>query len=206
MPIKIAYRRTYHENSFRDAILESLQSHVNGSVYIASGFFTNFLQKEQKKAPNHNLLSALSGKTVFLFGTYNKWRDKSSMISFKNTLADNGVTARAFLCSDKWHAKTLLFYSDNKPLLGIIGSSNTTGPSFSGYAPYGIWRGNPKHTVECDSYLWTSAIDNAINAAFGHLATRQKCYLSSSAIPDHEVERLINELLDELLKFTWEEL
>lgn len=206
MPIKIAYRRTYHESSFRDAILESLQSHGNGAVHIASGFFTNFLQKEQKKAPDHNLLSALSGKTVFLYGTYNKWRDTSSMISFKNTLTANGVSARAFLCSDKWHAKTLLFYSNSEPLLGIIGSSNTTGPSFSGHNPYGNWLGNPKHTVECDSYLWTSAIDDAINAAFGQSATPQKCYLSSSAIPDHEVKRLINELLDELLKFEWKEL
>lgn len=203
MPMKISYRQSYEDSSFRDVILESLHSHPSGSVYIAAGFFSDFLLKKQKDAPHHNLLDAMKGKRVYLYGLYDKRRDKSSMISFRDTLVKNEIPARAFLCAEKWHAKTLFFYSENKPLLAIVGSSNATGPSFSGRDPFGIWRGKPKHTVECDTYLWTSPVGSAVANAFSGGAS---CQIPSSVLPDHEIEQMIDGLLNELQKFNWEEL
>lgn len=203
MPMKISYRRSYEDSSFRDVIFESLHSHSSGNLYIAAGFFSDFLLKKQKEAPHFNLLRALEGKTVYLYGLYDERRDKRSMISFRDTLVENEIPARAFLCREKWHAKTLFFYSENKPLLAIVGSSNATGPSFSGRDPFGLWKGRPKHTVECDTYLWTSPVGPAVASAFSGDAS---CQISSSALPDHEIERMIDDLRDELQKFKWEEL
>lgn len=154
MALAITLRDSLKVNLFRDIMINMIESTGSGhSAILCSGFFQeNFKSSLYQASKEPNFIDALKKldriKTVGIHN--NAWL--SSYKEFKNSLHKSGVKISAYYKSGlKWHAKVFLLLRKDKPIFGIIGSSNITSTAFGAENSLN----HPgRFNFECDVYLW----------------------------------------------------
>jgi hypothetical protein len=165
--IAIFLRKTGSVNKFRRAILNTLRTDLVDNALLCSGFFQD--NGKYSTGADFDLLSHRSGTklTLTTLGLYSySW--KSQYASFFSQLyamnpdpCFSAVQKR--IPSMGWHAKVFLAkQGEDRPLVGIIGSSNITRRAFGELKDF---------NYECDVVMWEETlpeIDNAISNAIGN--------------------------------------
>lgn len=148
MGIAIVLRQTLHVNLFRDFLVGSIQRRFGDSALLCSGFFQEQFKASSYKATDELNFSqevATSKLQLTTVGIHNNaW--KPSYVNFKNNMLIKGANIQAYYKSgSKWHAKVFILSLQNKPIFGIIGSSNITRSAFGTIQNFNF---------ECDVMLW----------------------------------------------------
>jgi hypothetical protein len=152
MPMKIILRDQANINIFRDLIINTISLKIGDSIIICSGFF------QQGRGGYFSSCEKCfccqlkkSGKKITTIGIHNpNWLPEYRL--FVNFLRQSGVNITGRLYKGfHWHAKVYLVLDKNKPIFGIIGSSNLTRNAFSSSAPF---------NVEVDVVMWNDGIPN----------------------------------------------
>lgn len=118
---------------------------------ICSGFFQEDIGGYQASMEANFIGSlASNGTALDLVGVYNGyWLQRYK--DFADSMRTGGVTVRAKRAPKyRWHAKVFILKKNNRPIFGIVGSSNMTSRAF-GDANSGALSFNN----ECDVVMWS---------------------------------------------------
>lgn len=160
MRLIILLRKDPNVNQFRDILIDSLASGEGDECYLGSGFFqeattvgigARHYRASQEISSNHNVFCcSLNGNNIKIttIGVHNpQWVRRYA--NFCQSLTRCGINLTPYLLRRSWHAKTFVLLKDNRPILGIIGSSNITRPAFSSGGTFNF---------EADVVMWDDSI------------------------------------------------
>jgi len=157
LPIAIVLRKRARANHFRDLMIGSLNSGAGDSALLCSGFFQENRGSSYQASMEPKFTKSLKKNNISLttVGIHNyQWQ--RSYVSFRDNLLEKGVNITAYYKSGmKWHAKVFILSKKDKPIFGIIGSSNITRNAFSNSVPF---------NNECDVILWVNNAGKSISS------------------------------------------
>jgi phosphatidylserine/phosphatidylglycerophosphate/cardiolipin synthase-like enzyme len=165
--VAIFLRNTGPVNKFRRAILNTLRVDSVNNALICSGFFQD--DGKYSAGADFDLIShrSCSPLTVTTLGLYSySWKQQYSTFFAQLKAASS---CRCFIAAQKrisgmgWHAKVFIAKQADRPVVGIIGSSNITRRAFAELADF---------NYECDVVIWDEGvpeIEAAINGAIGDI-------------------------------------
>ncbi len=163
--VAIFLRNTGTVNKFRRTILNTLRTDLVDEALVCSGFFQD--NGKYSAGVDFDLIShrACSPLKITTLGLYSySWKAQYATF-FSQLNATNSCacfsSVQKRIPSMGWHAKVFLAKQANKPLVGIIGSSNITRRAFGEFKDF---------NYECDVVMWEESvpeIDAAINDAIG---------------------------------------
>jgi len=164
--VAIFLRKTGTVNKFRRAILNTLRTDLVDEALLCSGFFQD--DSKYSAGAEFDLIShrACTPLKITTLGLYSySWKAQyatffSQLIAKNSCACFSAVQKR--IPSMGWHAKVFLAKQGNRPLVGIIGSSNITRRAFGELK---------KFNYECDVVMWDESVpevDAAISAAIGN--------------------------------------
>ncbi len=163
--VAIFLRKTGSVNKFRAAILGALRTDLIDNALLCSGFFQDdgkYSAGSDFDLISHRKCNPLKLTTLGLYSY--SWKAQYATF-FAQLQAQN--KCKCFSAVQKripsmgWHAKVFLAKQGNKPLIGIIGSSNITRRAF------GL---DKDFNYECDVVFWDESVtevDQTISAAIG---------------------------------------
>ena len=156
MPVKIVLRKRYDFSPFRRILNLLLQAPLGDTVLLCSGYI--WQPSRRYNILNDGLRNAIlngcaNGELITVAGKFNPgyYRYYSNFYhNFINDLRRN-IKVRAYYAPRKnWHAKVALRLANNRPVAGIIGSSNLTRPAYGEN-----WR---NWNYEADVLIWIPGI------------------------------------------------
>ena len=159
--VAIILRKAHAVNRFREIILRSFQENDLNDILICSGFFQDRANYQASACFAASAPSFPCTKKLVSVGLYNAiWRKDYDAFTkgIRSIICGCGIPInleKRRVSKDHWHAKVFIASEGDRPVLGIIGSSNITNRAF----------GQSKQwNYEADVVLWNSqhTIANAI--------------------------------------------
>jgi len=153
MPVKIVLRKRYDFSPFRRILNLLLQAPLGDTVLLCSGYI--WQPSRRYNILNDGLRNAIlngcaNGELITVAGKFNPGYYSNFYHNFINDLRRN-IKVRAYYAPRKnWHAKVALRLANNRPVAGIIGSSNLTRPAYGEN-----WR---NWNYEADVLIWIPGI------------------------------------------------
>lgn len=163
--VAIFLRKTGGVNKFRRAILATLRTSLVDEALLCSGFFQD--DEKYSTGSDFDLIRhrGCHPLTLTTLGLYSySWKAQYASFFTQLNHANPCVcfTAKQMrIPSMGWHAKVFIAKHAERPVVGIIGSSNITRRAFGELSDF---------NYECDVVVWDETIpiiDQAINAAIG---------------------------------------
>lgn len=158
--VAIILRKAHAINRFREIILRSFQEPKLNNILICSGFFQDRANYQASACFVASAPHLPCTKNLISVGLYNAiWRKDydaftKGLRSIKCACGKPMNLEKRRVSKYHWHAKVFIASEDDRPLLGIIGSSNITNRAFG---PSKQWN------YEVDVVLWNSQ-DTIVNA------------------------------------------
>jgi phosphatidylserine/phosphatidylglycerophosphate/cardiolipin synthase-like enzyme len=163
--VAIFLRKTGSINKFRTAILETLRTDLVDNALLCSGFFQDTAKYSAGADFDLTSFRKRSPLKVTTLGLYSYTWKAQYVAFFSQLQAQNKCPSfsavQMRIPSMGWHAKVFLAKSGNRPLVGIIGSSNITRRAFGLEKDFNF---------ECDVVFWDETvpqINTAITTAIG---------------------------------------
>ncbi len=144
MSIAICLRKTAPINYFHDLLVGSINTGLGNNVLLCSSFFE---EKNSFHVSNYNGFDQLllnNNIKLTAVGIYK--RQRSAFQDFITNLTNAGVAVtgkRISAC--RWHAKVYILCKGDRPIFGIIGSSNMTKNAFAHGTSF---------NYEADVFMW----------------------------------------------------
>lgn len=130
MGLMITLRTDRDLSYFRQNLLNIINLPTINKLVLCSGYIS---ESDYYSVLDDGLLQAIANRNVDVTAvagmmSYN-YREK--YILFINKLRDNNINVNPYIAKNKrWHAKIAIVLKNERPIAGIIGSSNLTGPAF----------------------------------------------------------------------------
>lgn len=218
MPITVSIRKDFSSAVFRNAVVKALSSPGITEAYIASGFFEEFTDSLEKRAPDYAFGEAMEGKKIFLFGGYQKDVAKAKLFDLRNALRAKNLQVETYLpkapADDSmpeliWHAKLAVFVDVNGPVLAIAGSSNFTGSSMFGPSDVNYLERIQRVNVEADTYFWKKGCqdaDEVMYCALNDFSSGKEKIAFDKDEYDDEISKLIEYTYLSILNSGWDKM
>ena len=158
--VAIILRKAHAVNRFREIILSSFQEPRLNNILLCSGFFQDRANYQASACFKASAPHFPCEKNLTTVGLYNAiWRKDydtftNSLRSIKCQCGQPINVQKRRVSRYRWHAKVFIASENDRPMIGIIGSSNITNRAFG---PSTQWN------YEADVVLW-SAKDPTANA------------------------------------------
>lgn len=194
MGLIIFLRKRLTENKFREVVLDSINTGTGNKVILCSGFYQEnwFRNPSYEVSSEGSLDQILKNNNIELttVGVHNAaW--VQAYKNFRNNLRSKGVNITSKISkSYHWHAKIFILKMDDKPILGIVGSSNMTKPAF------GI---SGSFNFESDVFMWIDnniKISNIMNTLVSDLGQ----FNDEIIIADYDVDKNFGLTIEDRLK------
>ena len=194
MGLIIFLRKRLSHNKFREIILSSLNSGTGNQAVLCSGFYQeNWLRNTHYEVSTEgNFDQILLNNNIHLttIGVYN-WSWLQAYKNFRNNLRNKGVNitarrARRF----HWHAKVFILKKDDRPILGIVGSSNMTRSAFGLTAPFNF---------EADVIMWLDEIEQ-LDTTIRSFISDSELFPDELIIADYDPDKNFGQTIEERLK------
>lgn len=133
MGMSITLRTNSHVSHFRRNLLKLIRLPSTDrlllcSGYISEGNYYSILDDELFRAIVHgcNEVTTIAGMFSNYLGSWEQRYD-----TFVERLRQSGLAIKSFkIKGGNWHAKIALKLNGDKPIAGLLGSSNLTGPAY----------------------------------------------------------------------------
>ncbi len=193
MGLAIFLRKRQMQNKFREFLINSIDTGLGNKVLLCSGFFQEYFKGGPYQVSTEgNLNKVLLKHKIELttVGVHNRgWLTPYQ--NFRNNLRTAGVTINAMLSKNyHWHAKIYILKIDDRPIFGIVGSSNMTRNAFGLTAPFNF---------EADVVLWLDefiALNNLVNGTIAELNQ----FSSEVIVADYDPEKNFGLTIEERLR------
>ena len=193
MGLVIFLRKRQNENWFRKLLVNSMDTGLGNNVLLCSGFFQEYFKggpyqvSTEANFDNVLLKHKISLTTV---GVHN-----SSWLApykhFRNNLQTQGIKVSAKLSTTfHWHAKIYILKKDDRPIFGIVGSSNMTRNAFGVTNPFNF---------EADVFLWLDEFKELNDLITQSLSEIQQ-FNSEVIVADYDVEKNFGLTIEDRLK------
>lgn len=180
MGLIIFLRKQLNQNKFRNTVISSINTGEGNSAILCSGFY----QENWHRNPHYevstegNFDQALINNNISLttYGVYNyTWLQ--SYKNFRNNLRNKGININAKRVTQfHWHAKIFILKMDDRPILGIVGSSNMTRNAFGLTSPFNF---------EADVIMWLDDYDK-INKMMTEIINESKEFPDEIIVTDYD--------------------
>lgn len=184
-------KRTY--NHFREVVLKSLDSGAGNKAVMSSGFFQeNFRGSSYAVSTEGNFDQILLRNKIELttVGVHN-WFWLHSYKNFRDNLIARGVNIIAKRVQRlHWHAKIFILKKDDRPILGIVGSSNMTKNAFGHSKPF---------NYEADVIIWLDDIQ-PINDLMARIINELGQFPGESIVADYDPDKNFGQSIEDKLR------
>jgi len=193
MGLVIFLRKRQNENWFRKLLINSIDTGLGDNVLLCSGFFQEYFKGGAYQVSTEaNFDGVLLKHKINLttVGVHNpQWLTPYK--NFRDNLKNQGVVVSAKLSTTfHWHAKIFILKKDNRPIFGIVGSSNMTRNAFGVTTPFNF---------EADVFLWLDEFKELNDLITESLAEIQQ-FNSEVIIADYDPEKNFGLTIEDRLK------
>ena len=183
MGIALVLRASGAVSHFRDALVGAIGIAPGAELLLCSGFFQENPTWRYKLSTEPDFFDGIVNNNinVIAVGCYNEvWRRQ--YINFVTALRGAGGTVDALSpVHEKWHAKISIIRRNDRPIFGVVGSSNLTGPAFGSLASPGF---SGSFNWEADVILWEDSEADVSGFMEEFLSTRMQDVIRAPYIPE----------------------
>lgn len=158
MGVAIILRSEANLSLYKEIMMSAIKSEIGNNALLCSGFFQENQNGHLYRVTDEFDFEGTEFINCFpksfelkIVGVYNNiWREAYN--NFARSLASNTmISMEAYLkTSFNWHAKVFILRKDEKPIMGIIGSSNMTRRAFGSCDS----TRSGDYNVESDAIIW----------------------------------------------------